>query len=993
MLLSKKTKPVFFLFLTFFCFSQTVFSQQLLYKFKQFTTNEGLPSSEVHKVLSDSRNFLWFATDHGVCRYDGYKFETFNLPDNSILSMFEDEKKRIWVVTFSGRLYYFENGYFEAYRYNERVLAEIKQFVIIGLYVDSSDNVYINTTEPGSILLDSKGIVTTFQREGRHIFFKTLETERGDFITYIDPRGWSGRLKDDLADTGAELHVLVKTSGREYMAKSRFFGDNGIKVGTLKVSDGSIIFYFGPYIFRILLDGSYTVKNIGFLVLDIKEVEKGKLFIATRLDGLYVMNEKYEIIEHYFPQQTVTSIAKDYEGGIWVSTTSNGAFYLNSLRLKHLSKGATVMDNNVVSLGITRNGGIWAGGNDNNILYFEPGKKLEILNLPFVTVNNIQADLLSDTVVFSIGVIANYIPERILFTASRGITIAAIQAMSHVISYKGEFFTGKTIGIGKIDFAKGWVELLNKDRFRASKLFLDYHGNMLVGNLFGLWRFKDKKLEPYDSTRGLLKTRITDIHEFKDSFLCLGTRGKGFLMFINDSLYQLTTLNGLSSDNIRRIFIDENTIWLATNQGISRLSVQSLDPFRYSILNISAKDGLPSNEVNDIRRLGNDMIVATKNGITFFNMELFSSKTQAPLPVYLTGTRINSVDTVISREYYLDHKSRNMVLTFAALSYRQNSGIEYRYNLAGSDTAWVYLAGREIQFNPVPFGRHTLVVQARRRGEKWQEQNGITLAIYCATPFWKTTWFWMLAFLLTALLIFLYFARRTRNIKQREKEKTLLNKRVADMEMKTLRAQMNPHFIFNVLNSIQYYITHEDSDSAQYYMSKFAKLVRQTLDNSRSTFISLADELSLLRLYIDLERIRFEDRFEYEIRIENDIPVNAIKIPNMLLQPYVENSIKHGFRDKEVKYFLEITISSENGNIVCIIEDNGIGRDQAALVSGPGKEGHTSTGTAIINEKIEALRYYYKYELVSRTVDVKDSEGKIIGTRVTLVFPEKFEMV
>src|SRR5688500_8219450 len=213
------------------------------------------------------------------------------------------------------------------------------------------------------------------------------------------------------------------------------------------------------------------------------------------------------------------------------------------------------------------------------------------------------------------------------------------------------------------------------------------------------------------------------------------------------------------------------------------------------------------------------------------------------------------------------------------------------------------------------------------------------------------------------------------------------------MEMKALRAQMNPHFIFNVLNSIHYYITHNDNEKAQYYLTKFAKLIRMTLDNSRTTFISLADELSLLQLYIDLEKIRFEGRFEYEIKVAEDIAPNAIKIPNMLIQPYVENSIKHGFKTEKSNAFVCINISRSNEKVNCTIEDNGIGRKKAAsLISNLEKEQHSSSGTSIVNDKIGALKMYYNYDMSSQTIDLVDENGNSLGTRVIISFPVKFEI-
>lgn len=136
------------------------FEQQLLYHFRQYTANDGLPSSEVHQVLRDSRNFMWFATDHGVCRYDGYNFETFNLPDNSILSLYEDSRKRIWAASFSGQLFYYENGKFSDYKYNDIVVRSIDQIAINRFYVDSLDNVFVSTTSPDCFVINSKGALT-----------------------------------------------------------------------------------------------------------------------------------------------------------------------------------------------------------------------------------------------------------------------------------------------------------------------------------------------------------------------------------------------------------------------------------------------------------------------------------------------------------------------------------------------------------------------------------------------------------------------------------------------------------------------------------------------------------------------------------------------------------------------------------------------------------------------------------------------------------------
>ena len=759
-----------------------------------------------------------------------------------------------------------------------------------------------------------------------------------------------------------------------------------------QLKDNDIAFYSGNYLFRISSQGNYIMKRFENNILDVNESENEELLVATIQSGLYILNKNNEIILNYFQGLTVSGIEKDYERGLWISTTQAGVFYLNSQQLKHFSEKQAIISQKILCLDVVNDSSIWAGGESGTALHFKLKGKLDRYNFPVVSINSINTGIKPGQIVISVGDFNNRDVNKFLTYRINGINFILIQGISDVINFKGEVYSGKPGGILKLNFVQKKPEIQNKDFFRVSELFLDSKNNILVGNIFGLWRFNDNKLQPYDSTKPILSSRITDINEYKNSCLLLGTRGKGLLVLAKDSLYQITSSNGLTSDNIRKIYVDKNVIWLATNRGISRLTVQSLMPFTYSIRNISVQDGLLSNEVNDIKRLDSNIIVATNGGISAFHEHIFDNNRQIPLSFYVMGVKINGTDTSISDHYFLNYKKRNLSLSFEALSYRESSNLEYRYRLEGIDSNWIFTSSREVQLNPLPYGRYTVEIEARRQGEQWVKNNSLFISINKILPFWKTTWFLIICFLLAAFIIVIFFTNRTRKIKQRERERTFLNKKLAEMELKALRAQMNPHFIFNVLNSIQYYIVHNENEEAQHYMSKFAKLVRLTLDNSRSTFISLEEELLLLKLYIDFEKIRFEDQFEYQFTISNDIDLNAIKIPTMLLQPYVENSIKHGFKDKGVEYFLEVSVTKENKNVVCIISDNGIGRTRAALIPGTEKNNHNSTGTIIVKEKIEALKQYYNYDLSSETSDLKDEKGNGIGTRVTLTFPEKFDL-
>ncbi|HYM94584.1 MAG TPA: histidine kinase, partial [Chitinophagaceae bacterium] len=856
------------------------------------------------------------------------------------------------------------------------------------IYIDSADNVYVSTTIPSCFVINKKGEIKHLYQSYWYWSHEVFEINDNNYFAYIDKSPITIFSDPNTVVNSFNDYTFITIRSRNRTYKIKIPGEiHGRKNGAIRLSNGNLIFYAGQLLPKIFPDGRYSLKKFQNDILDVKESNDGKLFVATIQNGLYILNNRYGTVANYFSGLTVTGIEEDYEGGLWVSTTQSGAFYLNSLQMKHFSDKRAIINEKILCLEVANDSAVWAGGESGNILYFNRGKDFEHFSFPIISVNGIYIGDRLNTMFVCAGTFVNKEGAKLFDYKRRGIKFTFVLGISDILHLKEGVFGGCPNGILKIDFIKKTATLQNKGNFRVAELFVDDKGRIIVGNLFGLWRYIDRELQPYDSTKPILSSRITDINEYKGRYLLLGTRGKGFLVSINDSIYQVTTTDGLASDNIRKIYVDENIIWLATNKGISRLDIQSMNPFKYAIKNISVQDGLLSNEVNDIKRLDSNILVATNGGITKFSRNLFSVNKQTPLSLYVTGVKINGLDTAVYEKYDLHNSSRNFSISFVALSYRESSNIEYRYRLSGIDSNWIYSANREIQFNPIPYGRYEVQVQARRQGENWDYANSISLTINCRLPFWKTNWFLILCFLLVAFLMFLFFINRTRRIREREREKTLLNKKLAEMELKALRAQMNPHFIFNILNSIQYYIIHNENEAAQRYMSKFAKLVRSTLDNSRSTFISLADELALLRLYIDLEKIRFEDRFDYHINLQENINADNIKIPNMLLQPYVENSIKHGFKNKQKQYFLAIAISKKEGNIVCVIEDNGIGREKSRTIPDSELNKHSSTGTAIVQEKIEALKFYYNYDLFSWTEDMKDAEGNAMGTRVILTFP------
>jgi tetratricopeptide (TPR) repeat protein len=239
-------------------------------------------------------------------------------------------------------------------------------------------------------------------------------------------------------------------------------------------------------------------------------------------------------------------------------------------------------------------------------------------------------------------------------------------------------------------------------------------------------------------------------------------------------------------------------------------------------------------------------------------------------------------------------------------------------------------------------------------------------------------------FVLSLAIGILLFSRSKINAKRKISE---MNRKIAEITQANLRQQMNPHFIFNTLNSIQYYMYQHDKLATNTYLTKFSSLMRKVLENSQHTSVSLRDELEALKLYLELEMIRFKDKFDYEIKVDEEIDTLLYKVPTMLIQPYVENSISHGLVPCEGKGLVKISLRLENQYILCKIEDNGIGRQAAQENKRNGHDNHNSLGTQIVASRLDLVNALYGTTLKTIYTDLKNNDGVPEGTLVEIQIP------
>lgn len=455
---------------------------------------------------------------------------------------------------------------------------------------------------------------------------------------------------------------------------------------------------------------------------------------------------------------------------------------------------------------------------------------------------------------------------------------------------------------------------------------------------------------------------------------------------------------------ISRLFCDASgNVWFKYSGGIGRYQAK-----RDRVDYFDERDGL----IGEVY----DRLLLADNGEFFFRgayrwrPEQIPKNTQPPTVVF-TSFKVFEKDFPLERnidyqrEIRLAAAQNFFSIGFAALNFQRPDKNEYAYRLIGVDTGWVYCGNRNYaSYTNLAPGHYSFELKAANNDGVWSIVPR-RLAIIIVPEWYQTLWFKCVVAIVLAALAWFFFKARLyaatlqanlqREKAEREKTESLLRekensfrRKLAETEMAALRAQMNPHFIFNCLNSIKLYTEENDTETASFYLTKFSRLIRRVLENSRSEKVTLENELAALELYIQMEAMRFKEKVHYHIRVDEEIDLQFMCIPPLLLQPFVENAIWHGLMHKPEGGHIEVRLSLLEGDLLrVVIEDNGIGRAAAAALKSKSATQHKSLGMQVTSERIEAINHLYHIKTKVGIEDLKDVHGKPCGTRVQLDIP------
>jgi ligand-binding sensor domain-containing protein/anti-sigma regulatory factor (Ser/Thr protein kinase) len=973
------------------CTSLNLYSQS--HPFRHFTVEDGLPTSETYHVFQDSKGYIWIATDNGVSRYDGYEFKNFTtedgLPDNTVFEIFEDYKNRIWFIPHSAKLSYFFNDSIIKYEYNDSLqkrMIKTPSPVKLSFFVDSSNKVYYSDKRNGTFLIDSSGRISKTNSElgGKRlaIYENKMIFIGGSNPNKIPPTFSIQRDGDTIFKSSTNSPITNHLNSSIYLP---IIKNNNILIACNKI------------LIHIKNLSEISFKLIPYEAIWISLDREDNLWLGTRnsvycFDGLDITSKpKHQLLKN----KNVSSVLHDKEGGYWFSTLYDGVYYLPNIYTNILNKNNGLPSNNIHTL-TSDSSHIWLGlykkvigiksqkinkkllYNNNHdmfiskLLYDSKNQKLWIASafLYFYQNDRITKPTIHKTVGHSYKQIS---PKDILIDNTGNMWLASIGGL---FQYKNNSYVK----------ASGFSHKINTI---SQKLKED---KILCGCNNGLWEYSinANSFKYLGEDNNLFSNQIDCIiSNTYHNNMWLGTKANGIIVYDNDEIYNIGTKEGLSNNSITSFYLKENVMWVTTNNGLNKITFHDKKlKYSYNIESFSKIHGLASNQINDIYVSDTSAYVATKKGLTIIDINKIS-RNNLPPPIYIKNISIQGKDTLIYDHYILPYNKNSIGIEFVGLMYRNNVDKRYKYqfNQTGKNSTWIETKENYINLSYLSSGNYTFKVIAINE-DNTESRNAASISFTITPPYWKKWWFISISIVLILLIASLLYNTRIKELNKRNNKENKLIKEVNKFRQQALRQQMNPHFIFNTLNSIQYYIYENDNVSSTRYLAKFSKLMRIILDNLQYDTIPIQSELDAMDLYLELESLRLEKSFNYKIIVHEDVDTQLIKIYPLLIQPYIENSIWHGLVHKKGDKKVTLEIKTSNNSILCIIEDNGIGREKAQELKNQKHKKHKSHGTNITNKRIETINKLYNQNFKVEFIDLKDSIGNPCGTRVLIQIPK-----
>jgi hypothetical protein len=929
--------------------------------------------------MQDSKGYIWISTSKGVVKYNPKELKAFTkedgLSDNTIFGAYEDPKGRIWFRTYNGKLnYYYKDSIFSS-GLNEEIGKYLEKRIISKIYVDKNDNLWLSRYGSSDLLH-----ADPFKTQK----ISVVKSNSPLSLKVFDEKQYLFSFENFYKLSHVYLNIINKNRSSKKELELKL----SVNSNLLYYNDSNYVISTGSQGY-ILVVRNNVVKELHFKnrVIDVFR-DGNDILVSLFKNGVYCYNpdDLSKPIYHLLEGLTVTSFLKDFEGGFWFSTLENGVYYKRSLK-NYQYIFSTLPYSNSIRFFTKQNNKLFLGTDGPALLYVNDSLKHGFLDVSYqphgYNLNDMEY-FDSKYYAAGYGLLKEYDSNLKLLRNINGIRDEGLKLRTGFKQIKflnkNEYIIadGVRVNLGRDSFIYKQIHL----PFRVTLFKYDsLNRNIYIGTSDGLYTVKKFDQVEKDTFGGFQAESIRAIALTKDRHLLICAQQKGLYLKINNRYVKLFYEKNTLSNSID---VDqENNIWLGTNRGIVYLKKNGPG---YTPYFITKSDGLQSNEINFINCFKDYIWYTTNNGLYYFKPSDLL-KESIPPKIEIEAVFINGTRQYDFADLLLNYNENNIQVQASSLSFLPGDAPTILYRLLGYDSAWKNTNSENmINYTNLPPGKYQLqVMGVNCKNVKSLMSRSLPFEI--TPPFWKTWWFLLLMVLLTVFIVSAFVNLYIRAVRKKENEKARIERLLSEFQMTALRAQINPHFIFNCISSIQALMLKDEIETAYTYLQKFSKLLRLVLENSKKNFISLRQEMEVVSLYVGLEQMRFDDSFIFMLDVDKGIDEEMTKVPYMILQPVVENAIWHGLMHSNKKEKrISIHISQKNNDLTIEVTDNGIGRKKSNEYKRTAK---SSMGENITSDRLNIMNDHNSKRAFIKITDLTDTNGEATGTKVELNIPQK----
>lgn len=939
---------------------------------RHFNMDHGLPSNEAYFVYADRDGMIWICTDNGVARFDGVQFtnygEDHGLCSYVIFGCNEDKKGGLWFYSYTGELSRYDRREerFLCPGFNDSLVSLVHGAIIQALRFDG-DTMFV-VTSSSLVKVWSSGDVWAFEncpaRDGEMLIHVLSNGE--PVVVLNSPRG----------NKTFDLHIRGRynDSIQGLCLPGGYYG----KISAEAASNGRLFAIAGENLVTYdPVTRTCQLELLPFANTPSLCRKNDALLCGSFNRGLWQMvpGRDSTVLKQLLNEISVSCAAIDWQGGIWASSPTDGLYYIPTEACVALTGKTTISTEKVKSM--------FQIGDTVCYLTYD-GR----LNTVYDSRGTIVHDRLLD--MSSVNTTAWPAGRKLFIRAGTEFLYDPATRAREIPNDRSSFSKKPDEAAIAIRNDSAYVTCAKEGRFwnipliapwdygRVTASAVSPGGKAWLGTIYDL--FVADPAEPGVTSiakrNGLHRLSVRCLLPLGGDSVLAGTSTGLHLIHGNRVLVTLTAAEGLSAGKVLSVARRGDVIYVGTARGIDR--IDGLFSANRKVTSLSRDYGVPVCPATHLAFASDHLVAGTDYGIFVFRLGNIIDKTD-PITVRLSGVFAGEPRTLVpGQPLRLSYRNNTVRVSYAALNFRNAMHNEFRYRLfSAGNGKWLHTPGQTVSFQELIPGTYTLDVQAKNPDGSWSPGN-TNLVLMISPPLWQTPWFLVVAALLLLLTSYLIFRLRVRRIRQLAE----IRDRLSESRMQALGMQLNPHFVYNALNSVSSHMARNDARFTLRFLGKFGKLMRLVFRNSQQTLITVEEEIETLRLYIDMESARLDKELEFTIHVDENIDAESLMLPSLLLQPLVENAIWHGVSELPGKRCIDVCFTRSETKLEVSICDNGRGFAPEALNKTSATEKHS---LEIIGERLDLLGAHYR---APASIEITDRRKYgAAGTMARVVLP------